>query len=91
VAGAYNPKKGEVRFDMFEAEYTLEGDRCTLETLLDRAGLKDRTLRAIGEIVHDIDCKDTKFRREEGRRVGRPVRLTALRSAFGNPGASIFQ
>jgi hypothetical protein len=64
-AKRYQPKKDEVRFDMFEAEYTHEGDRCTFETLLDRAGLKDRALVAIGEIVHDIDCKDAKFGREE--------------------------
>ena len=61
----YQPKAGEVRFDMFEAEYTHEGDRCTFETLLERAGIRDRALRAIGEIVHDIDCKDSKFGREE--------------------------
>jgi hypothetical protein len=62
---SYQPKPGEVRFDMFEAEYTHEGDRCTFETLLQRAGLRDRALRAIGEIVHDVDCKDSKFGREE--------------------------
>jgi hypothetical protein len=61
----YQPKSGEVRFDMFEAEYTHEGNRCTFETLLERAGIRDRALRAIGEIVHDIDCKDAKFGREE--------------------------
>lgn len=61
----YQPKAGEVRFDMFEAEYTHEGDRCTFETLLERAGIRDRALRAIAEIVHDIDCKDAKFGREE--------------------------
>jgi hypothetical protein len=61
----HHPKPGEVRFDMFEAEYTHEGDRCTFETLLERARLRDRALRAIGEIVHDIDCKDAKFGREE--------------------------
>jgi 2-hydroxychromene-2-carboxylate isomerase len=65
AAESYRPKRGEVRFDMFEAEYTHEGDRCTFETLLHRAGLRDRALRAIGEIVHDIDCKDGKFGREE--------------------------
>jgi hypothetical protein len=64
-AKTYQPRAGEVRFDMFEAEYTHVGDRCTFETLLDRAGLRDRALRAIGEIVHDIDCKDEKFGREE--------------------------
>jgi hypothetical protein len=61
----YQPRAGELRFDMFDAEYTHEGDRCTFETLMDRAGLRDRALRAIGEIVHDIDCKDGKFDREE--------------------------
>jgi hypothetical protein len=70
----YRPRTGEVRFDMFEAEYTHEGDRCTFETLLDRAGLRDRALRAIGEIVHDIDCKDAKFAREEAPGIAAMVR-----------------
>jgi hypothetical protein len=61
----YRPRTGEVRFDMYEAEYTHEGNRCTFETLLERSGLRDRALRAIAEIVHDIDCKDEKFNRQE--------------------------
>ena len=61
----YVPRKGELRFDMFEAEYTHQGDRCTFETLVRRFRLRDPALRAIGEIVHDIDCKDTKFGRRE--------------------------
>ena len=32
---------GELRFDMFEAEFTHEGDLCTFEVLLRRFGLKD--------------------------------------------------
>jgi hypothetical protein len=56
---------GELRFDMFEGEYTHEGDRCTFEVLLDRFQLDDPALRALGEIVHDIDCKDEKFGRVE--------------------------
>jgi hypothetical protein len=64
-AKGYVPRAGEVRFDMFEAEYTHEGDRCTFETLVARFGLRDRALRALGEIVHDIDCKDEKFGRAE--------------------------
>jgi hypothetical protein len=70
----YQPKSGEVRFDMFEAEYTHEGDRCTFETLLERAALKDRALTALAEIVHDIDCKDEKFGREEAAGVAALVR-----------------
>ena len=41
---AYLPRTGEVRFDMFEGEYTHEGDRCTFEVLLQRAGLHDAAL-----------------------------------------------
>jgi hypothetical protein len=61
----YDPEPGELRFDMFEAEFTHKGDCCTFEVLLARAGLVDPALIAIGEIVHDIDLKDSKFGREE--------------------------
>jgi hypothetical protein len=61
----YTPKDGELRFDMFEGEFTHEGDRCSFEVLLSRAGVSDPALQAIGEIVHDIDLKDGKFGREE--------------------------
>ena len=65
ATGDHQPGTGEVRFDMFEAEYTHEGDRCTFETLLARFGLTDPGLTAIGELVHDVDCKDGKFERGE--------------------------
>ena len=61
----YSPQPGELRFDMFEGEFTHEGDRCTFEVLLAHAGLDDPALAAIGEIVHDIDLKDDKYGREE--------------------------
>jgi len=61
----YQPKDGEVRFDMFDAEFTHEGDRCTFEVLLDRMRLQDPALRAIADVVHDIDLKDAKFDRPE--------------------------
>jgi hypothetical protein len=70
----YTPRAGELRFDMFKAEYTHEGDRCTFETLLARFGLGDRALAALGEIVHDIDCKDERFGRAETRGVATIVR-----------------
>jgi len=59
------PRPGEIRFDMYEAELTHEGDKCTFEVLLERAGLDEPPLQAIGEIVHDMDLKDDKFGREE--------------------------
>ena len=62
----YDPGPGELRFDMFQAEYTHVGDRCTFEVLLAHFGLEhDTALRAIAEIVHDIDVKDGKFGRRE--------------------------
>ena len=64
-ARGYKPKPGELRFDMYQGEYTHVGDRCTFETLLREFGLKDAALSQIGEIVHDIDCKDEKFERAE--------------------------
>ena len=61
----YRPQEGELRFDMFEAEFTHEGDECTFEVLVERAALRDSALRAIAEIIHDIDLKDDKFGRTE--------------------------
>lgn len=61
----YEPGKDELRFDMFEAEFTHDGDRCTFEVLARLAGPDDAALRRIGEIVHDIDLKDAKFGRAE--------------------------
>ena len=62
---AYEGEPNEIRFDMFEAEFTHEGDRCTFEVLLGRFGLDDPALACIGEIVHDIDLRDAKFDRPE--------------------------
>jgi hypothetical protein len=65
-AKGYRPEPGELRFDMYEAEFTHVGERCSFEVLLLRMGLADdRALAAISELVHDIDLKDEKFARPE--------------------------
>ena len=64
-AKGYVPKRSEVTFDMFEATFTHVGDRCTFEVLVDRFDLRESGLRAIAEIVHDIDIKDGKYGRPE--------------------------
>ena len=61
----YAPEPNELRFDMFDAEFSHEGDDCTFETLCRRFELKQTGLRAVSEIVHDIDVKDEKFGRPE--------------------------
>lgn len=58
-------KDGELRFDMVGGDFTHEEDRCTFETLIRRVGLPDKGVRAIAEIVHDLDLKDKKFERAE--------------------------
>jgi hypothetical protein len=61
-----SPKKeGELRFDMIGGDFTHEEDRCTFETLIGRVGLPDKGVRAIAEIVHDLDLKDAKYERAE--------------------------
>jgi hypothetical protein len=64
-ARGYRPEKGEIRFDMFDAEFTHEGDRCTFEVLIAHLVPNVGALRAVAEIVHDIDLKDGKFERSE--------------------------
>ncbi|KMS50382.1 hypothetical protein V474_12510 [Novosphingobium barchaimii LL02] len=67
----YAPAPGELRFDMADAEFTHEGDRCSFETLVLRTGLEsDPALGALGEIVHDLDIGDGKFARPEAAGVG---------------------
>ena len=63
--GHYRRRPGEIRFDMYGGEFTHVGERCTFEVLLEHFGLRDDALRTIGEIVHDIDLKDDKYRRSE--------------------------
>jgi hypothetical protein len=77
-AKGYKPLPDELRFDMFEAEFTHEGDRCTLEVLIERTGLNDPGLVPIAEIVHDIDLKDSKFGRQETPGIERLVAGIAM-------------
>ena len=81
AARGYRPAPGELRFDMFDGEYTHEGEHCTFETLLARFRLRDPALRAIAEIVHDIDCKDERFAREEAPGIDSLVRGIARANA----------
>jgi hypothetical protein len=77
-AKGYQPEPGEIRFDMYEADFTHEGDRCTFEVLIERVGLLDPGLGPIAEIVHDIDLKDSKFGREETPGIDRIIAGVAM-------------
>ena len=80
-SSGYKPQSGELRFDMFEGEFTHQGDRCTFEVLVAHAGLSDPALTAIGEIIHDIDLKDDKYGRAE------TAGVKSLIAGIATPGA----
>ncbi|MEA2163110.1 MAG: hypothetical protein QOK37_1237 [Thermoanaerobaculia bacterium] len=65
AARNYRPRAGEIRFDMIGGEFTHVGNRCTFEVMASRLVPRDRALRAIGEVVHDIDLKESAFDRPE--------------------------
>jgi len=62
---ARHPKA--VPFDMFHGGgFGHRGDDCTFETLCKEFQVRDTTVQAIGQIVHDADLEDEKFGRSEG-------------------------
>jgi hypothetical protein len=78
----YSHSPGEIRFDMFEGEFTHEGDLCTFEVLLRHSGIQDPALDAIAEIVHDIDLKDERYQRPETNGIAGQIRgIAALHAA----------
>lgn len=60
-ATGYTPRRGELRFDMPEGEFTHVGDRCSFEVLCQRFALAPPGLSRIAEIVHDLDIKDGRY------------------------------
>lgn len=94
--GARPPSPDVVRFDMYEGEFTHDGDLCTFEVLL-RASAKagDPALQAIAQIVHDLDLKDERYQRPETLGVGAFVRgITARHTDDGRrvaEGATMFE
>ena len=81
-SGTSTPKAGEVRFDMFDGEYTHEGDRCTFEVMVQRLGLQDHGLVALAEVIHDIDLKDSKY--DHAETDGLSAMLTGLAASQPN-------
>ena len=65
-------RKG-VAFDMFGVKFGHQGDRCTFEVLCDRFGIKDRAVKQLAKIVHDVDLKDERYRPPEAPIVARMV------------------
>lgn len=64
-AASESRRAGEISFDMAQADFTHDGDRCTFESLLREVGPRDAALEKVAQIVHDIDLKDGKYGRPE--------------------------
>lgn len=62
---ATQPEPDEVTFDMPDAYFGHHGNLCTFETMLLAFGFDDPALRAIAEIVHEIDVRDGMIVRPE--------------------------
>jgi len=78
AAREYRHQPGELRFDMFDGEFTHQGELCTFEVLLDRFALEDPALRPVAQIVHDIDLKDQKHSRPENAGLDHLIQGIAL-------------
>ena len=63
-----------IPFDVLGAEFGHQGEDCTFETIIKRCALRDRRLGPLAEIVHAVDLRDDKFRREEARGIDRVIR-----------------
>ncbi|MEK7387728.1 MAG: chromate resistance protein ChrB domain-containing protein, partial [candidate division NC10 bacterium] len=70
-----------IPFDALGAEFGHQGEDCTFETLVKRCGLRAGRLVELAEIVHEVDLRDQKYRREEARGIDLAIRgfLAALK------------
>ena len=64
---------------MFEGEFTHEDNLCTFEVLVAWNGVKDRGLKTIAEVVHDIDLKNSRYGHEEAPGIARLIDGITLR------------
>jgi hypothetical protein len=59
--------RNAVTFDVRGGEFTHSGDMCTFEVIMKSFGLRDKTLRKMAEIIHDLDMKDDKYSAPEAK------------------------
>jgi hypothetical protein len=59
------PLSHEVAFDMSDGQFSHHGNLCTFETMIRAFGLEDAAMKAVAEIVHEIDLRDGRYVRLE--------------------------
>ena len=47
-----------IPYEMFEVEFSHQGECCTFETLIERFGIRDRAVLQLAELIHDADVED---------------------------------
>lgn len=62
---ADEPDKNELSFDMKEAVFGHRGNFCSFEVMMRSFDIKDEGVRALAEIIHEIDLRDSKYHRPE--------------------------
>lgn len=62
-------EKGIITFDVMGGEFTHVGDLCTFEVMVKSFGLKNKALKAMAEIIHELDVKDGRYDAPEARGV----------------------
>lgn len=60
-------RKDMIAFDIIGGEFTHIGDMCTFEVLIKSFNIKDRQVKKIARVVHEIDVKDDKYKNPEAR------------------------
>ncbi|MCA1582935.1 MAG: chromate resistance protein [Acidobacteria bacterium] len=86
---AARPAASQVPFDMYTGEFSHKGELCTFEVLAQRFGLKNAAVQRIGQIVHDLDMKETRYAPPEAPAIGRMVE--GLRSVHADDDAALLQ
>ncbi len=59
--------KNTIAFDVISGEFTHIGDMCTFEVLAKTFNLKDKKIKKIAAIVHELDIKDDKYKNPEAK------------------------
>ena len=67
------PAGADVPFDMYGGDFSHQGSLCTFETLAQRFSLMDIAVVRIGQIVHDLDMRETRYAPPEAPALGRLV------------------
>ena len=62
-----NVDKDSVTVDMRGGEITHIGDLCTFEVIVKSFGIKDKVIKKIAELVHELDMRDDKYSPPEAK------------------------